>query len=137
MTSEGERVVIINNQSPCYRLKQVSFTDLFSDERGVILRYEQEVSFPEYALPSKCSVICSESFGENVFFTIDRVEANSERGFYISETELVESGVWDAKPSSLYLPLDAKYQRMRLNIYSRIKPEKGFLTWHVEFRYPT
>lgn len=137
MTLEGERIVIVNNQSPSYRLRSVSHTDLFSDERGLVLRHETDFSFPDYALPSSCSVVCSEAFGEHIYFSVDRVEASDQKGFYIRETELVETGRWEAKPQSLYFPLDPKYRRIRLSIYSKNKPQSGLLTWHVEFRYPT
>ena len=133
----GERIVIVDNQSPSYRLRSVSYEDLFKDGENVNPSTTYDVEFPVYVLPSTIRVACTESFGDGARFSVDRVSAGEERGFYIRESALSDAGVWNAIPSKLYAPLDTKYNRMRLSIYCKEEPLQGHLWWHVEFRYPT
>ena len=133
----GERIVVVDNQSPSYRLKSVTFEDLFKDGENVNPITTFDVEFPIYVLPSTVRVACTEPFGEKVHFSVDRVSKGEERGFYIPEQDLSETNVWNALPQKLYAPLDTKYNRMRLTLFCQEEPEQGHLWWHVEFRYPT
>lgn len=133
----GERIVIVDNQSPSYRLKSLSYKDLFSVDGRVNPKETTDVEFPIYALPSTIRVACTEPFGEGVFFSVDRVSKGEEKGFYIPEEELVETGCWESLPHKLYAPLDTQFNRMRLNVSCKKTPQRGHIFWHVEFRYLT
>ena len=133
----GERIVVINNQSPDYSLVSVRSEDISVAGGKVNPRFVKDIELPEYALPSLVRVICVEPFGDMVFFSVGRVSKNIEDGFYITEKELKEVGLWDSDPGRLFAPLDTNYRKMRLELHSKKQPVMGSLWWQVEFRYPT
>lgn len=134
---QGEKVVVINNQSPAYSLVSVSSEDIMVADGKVNPRFVKDIYLPEYALPSCVRVVCTRPFGDLVYFSVGRVSNSDESGFYIGKSGLGVVGIWDSEPDKLFAPLDTRFKSMRLEVFSKIQPDSGLLWWQVEFRYPT
>ena len=133
----GERVVIVNDYSPSYRLTRISYSDIRTSNGKVKPRYISDVELPPHSLPSEIKVVCTDPFGEGAAFRVGRVSHLGEDSFYIPETGLHLSGEFRCSSENLFAPLDSKYKRMRLQMDFRQIPISGNLFWLVEFRYPT
>ena len=135
-TSYGERLVIINDSSPAYRLVSVSFEDLKNDGK-INPNYFKDIQLPSFSLPAEVRLICTEPFGKGVFVSVGRVSPFREPGFYVDRTELNELVEIRAKKESLFTPLDRKAGIIRLEIHCKKNPSSGILWCEVDFKFPT
>ena len=138
ITNQGERVVIFNDSSPPYRLIRISQEDIANVSEGRINpHYEYDFTLPLGVMPSEIRLVCSIPFGEGVKAYVGRVSPYKERGFYIDAAELVEAGEWRNPPETCFIPLDSRYNKIRLEVECKKTPEDGLLFLLVDFRYLT
>ena len=134
---EGERVLIINNSSPSYRLTQIWWKDLWVHPLGANPSFTKIFDIPRGSLPSLVKVSCCEPFGDGISFRVGHVSSNKSEDFYISETELSEAGEWNCKTPHLYEKPNQKHSKLSLDVLCKNNPDAGMLWWHVEFKFPT
>ncbi len=138
ITDNGERVVIFNDSSPSYRLIRVTRDDLLRDSGGKAnLIYRKEIQLVPGALPSEVKLACHLPFGEGVKAYVGRVSPYREKGFYIDGADLGKCGEWNNILGTSYVPLDNRYNQIRLEIECNREPSGGVLYLQIEFRFLT
>ena len=136
ITEQGERVVIFNDSSPPYRLISVSAKDMYVGERANPV-YRQDITLIPGSLPSEVRLTNAVPFGSGVRAYVGRVSPFREKGFYIDGVELDKGGIWGMPPETTYVPLDSRYNQIRLEIECDTPPKEGLLYLQIEFRFMT
>ena len=138
ITENGERVVIFNDSSPPYRLVSVSYEDLSKASGGKYNPvYRRNINLIPGALPSEVKLTCSSPFGDGIRAYVGRVSPYSEKGYYIEGVELDKCGEWGNHPGTSYVPLDSRYNQIRLEIECDREPTSGLIYLLIEFRFMT